>query len=178
MRQRRRRRRRFLLRPPRLKAPPRRIAQRRTQRTMHRARRLRPSLIILLRPALRGPAVRFPAMGRRQGQRIQRWLSQRCPNRRLPISQRRRRNLVLSLQQLQQMGRRRNEAKSFGGLPPDFLSNLLVSAGFMRLSLRKAAHEDFGSAPRQEIRVAPRFQTTYAPRQAGAGGANVGHPSW
>jgi hypothetical protein len=162
-----------IARPLRPKAPPRRIAQRPTQRTMQRARRLQPSLIILqlLRPALRGPAVRFPATGRRQGRRIRRWLSQRRPNRPLPISQRQRLNPVLSLQQLQQMGRRRNEAKSFGGLPPDFLPKLSVSAGFMRLSLMKAAHEDFGSAPRQEIRVVPRFQPTHAR-------ANVGRPSW
>jgi hypothetical protein len=61
--------------------------------------------------------------------------------------------------------------KALGGLPPDFLSDLFALAGFMRLSLMKAAHEDVGSAPRQEIRVAHRFQPTYA-------GANVGHPSW
>jgi hypothetical protein len=60
--------------------------------------------------------------------------------------------------------------KAIVGLPPDFLSNLLALAKFMRLSLMKAAHDDVVGAPRQEIRVAHRFRPTYAL-------ANVGHPS-
>ena len=43
------------------------------------------------------------------------------------------------------------------GLRPDFLSSLLALMNFMRLSLMKAAHEDVGGAPWQEIRVAPTF---------------------
>jgi hypothetical protein len=35
-------------------------------------------------------------------------------------------------------------------------------ADSMRLSLMKAAHEDVGGAPWQEIRVAHRFRPTYA----------------
>jgi hypothetical protein len=60
--------------------------------------------------------------------------------------------------------------KAIVGLPPDFLSNLLALAKFMRLSLMKAAHDDVGGAPRQEIRVAHLFRPMYA-------GANMGHPS-
>jgi hypothetical protein len=37
--------------------------------------------------------------------------------------------------------------------PPDFLSNLVGSASFMRLSLRKAAHAALSRAAQQEIRV-------------------------
>jgi hypothetical protein len=36
---------------------------------------------------------------------------------------------------------------------PDFLSNLVGSASFMRLSLRKAAHAALSTAAQQEIRV-------------------------
>ncbi len=38
------------------------------------------------------------------------------------------------------------KAKAKVGLPPDFLSNLLALANFMRLSLSKAAHADAGGA--------------------------------
>ena len=37
--------------------------------------------------------------------------------------------------------------------PPDFLLNLVGSANFMRLSLRKAAHAALSPAAQQEIRV-------------------------
>jgi len=37
--------------------------------------------------------------------------------------------------------------------PPDFLLNLVGSASFMRLSLRKAAHAALSTAAQQEIRV-------------------------
>jgi hypothetical protein len=37
--------------------------------------------------------------------------------------------------------------------PPDFLLNLVGSASFMRLSLRKAAHPALSTAAQQEIRV-------------------------
>jgi hypothetical protein len=53
----------------------------------------------------------------------------------------------------------------------------MALANFMRLSLMKAAHADVDGAAWQEIRVAYRFRPTYAPRHAGAGVANVGHPS-
>jgi hypothetical protein len=70
-----------------------------------------------------------------------------------------------------------DSAKAFVGLPPDFLYTLLALANSMRLSLMKAARADVGGAPWQEIRVAHRFRPMYAPRQAGAGLANMGHPS-
>jgi hypothetical protein len=44
----------------------------------------------------------------------------------------------------------------------------------MRLSLMKAAHAGLGGATWQEIRVAHLFRPMYAPRQAGAGKANMG----
>jgi hypothetical protein len=47
--------------------------------------------------------------------------------------------------------RERKEAKRQPSRNPDFLCNLLPLAHFMRLSLTKAAHADFGSARVQEI---------------------------
>ena len=52
--------------------------------------------------------------------------------------------------------------KSCGGLPPDFLSNLLALANFMRLSLLKAAHAYLFGASWQEIRVARLIRPWYA----------------
>jgi hypothetical protein len=60
--------------------------------------------------------------------------------------------------------------KAIVGLPPDFLSNVMALANFMRLSLMKAAHAGVGGAPWQEIRVAHLFRPMYAE-------ANMGHPS-
>jgi hypothetical protein len=55
------------------------------------------------------------------------------------------------------------------GLPPDFLSTLLASRIFMRLSLKKAAHVDLVSASSRKSGSPRLLGPTYA-------GANVGHP--
>jgi hypothetical protein len=39
-----------------------------------------------------------------------------------------------------------DKAEAIVGLPPDFLSSLMASANFMRLSLMKAAHAVVGGA--------------------------------
>jgi len=47
----------------------------------------------------------------------------------------------------------KRNCRSLHCAPPDFLSNFVGSASFLRLSLRKAAHADLSTAARQEIRV-------------------------
>jgi hypothetical protein len=55
--------------------------------------------------------------------------------------------------------------------PPDFLWNLLASANFMRLSLRKGAHAALSSAVWQEIRVrSGRDDNSYFGKDASAQG--------
>jgi hypothetical protein len=54
------------------------------------------------------------------------------------------------------------------GLPPDFLSTLLASRNFMRLSLMKAAHVALVSASSRKSGSPHLLRPTYA-------GANVGH---
>jgi hypothetical protein len=54
-------------------------------------------------------------------------------------------------------------------LPPDFLSTLLASRIFMRLSLKKAAHVALVSGSSRKSGSPRLFCPTYA-------GANVGHP--
>ena len=48
---------------------------------------------------------------------------------------------------------RQRNSRSLHCATPDFLSNLVALANFMRLSLRKAAHAAMSSAAWQEIRV-------------------------
>jgi hypothetical protein len=50
-------------------------------------------------------------------------------------------------------GEREETADPSTALPPDFLSNLVGSASFMRLSLRKAAHVAVVSAARRKSGV-------------------------
>jgi hypothetical protein len=47
----------------------------------------------------------------------------------------------------------KQNSRSLHYATPDFLSNLVALANFMRLSLRKAAHGAMSSAAWQEIRV-------------------------
>ena len=68
--------------------------------------------------------MRLLGTGRRPGQRIQRRPSQRLLSRRQPISRLPLLSQVLSLLQLQQMGRRRNERKSFGWLRQSFSAHV------------------------------------------------------
>jgi hypothetical protein len=69
-------------------------------------------------------------------------------------------------------------ARAMVGLPPDFLWSLVALANFMRLSLKKAAHAVVSSAAYRKSGSPRLFRPTYAPRLAGAGLANVGHPSY
>ena len=64
------------------------------------------------------------------------------------------------------------------GLPPDFLRSLVAPAHIMRLSLKKAAYAVASSAAYRKSGSPHRFRPRYAPRQAGAGLANLGHPSY
>jgi len=50
-------------------------------------------------------------------------------------------------------GREKRNCRSLHRATPDFLLNLVGSASFMRLSLRKAAHVALSTAAQQEIRV-------------------------
>jgi hypothetical protein len=50
-------------------------------------------------------------------------------------------------------GPRKETADPSTSLPSDFLSGLVASASFMRLSLRKAAHAFLSKAAQPEIRV-------------------------
>ena len=74
-----------------------------------------------------------------------------------------------------------NIAKSYGGLPLDFLSSSVALVNLMRLSLLKAAHVVVGECCVQEIRVARLSRPRYAPTARRGRLANLGHrscPCW